>query len=652
MSKKAVVSIAAIGIIFSFIIGISYYFNSSALTEVDNFFHDLYVKKRATGRAPQSVTVADIDDASLSVLGQWPWPRYRIAELVQIIGEMNPAAIGIDILFSEPDRTSLLTIKDNFQNDFGLDITFGNIPDGLSNNDGYLGAVLNQTGAVGAHYLYFDHLIKNSRCREQSVSITDRAVAMSLFDASAALCNIPEVETKLHHTGFINNQLDDDGRLRRVPVLIRHQGQIHPNLSLAAVMHSLGVDAGEIESDLYGPVLTVGSYKIPLTADGFVSLKFQTPAHQLNTIPVLDIFNHSIERSEIEGKIVFIGSSAAVLNDLVQTALDPTFPGVQAHAVLTGNILNSELIVTPAWSRSLVLVSCLLAGLIMVYLFTNSSGPFPTLLGTLTLAAFFIALSYLLFIFENAFISPGPVVITASILFAFLSAARFSIEKRNAFLWLRQLSNTQQVTMESMATVAETRDPETGAHIERTKYFVKAIAEALKRSGHFSETLTRDYISILYLSAPLHDIGKVGVPDKILLKPGKLSEAEFEQMKKHTEYGHAIIARTVRKIKGDNFLKLSGDIAYSHHEKWDGSGYPRGLKAEEIPLPGRIMIVADVYDALTNERCYKPAFSHRKAIDIMLKERGVSFDPIIFDAFMRIEDQVIAISHKYSDKTE
>jgi adenylate cyclase len=650
MSKKAAVSLAAIGIIFSSIIGISYYLDYFSLSEVDNFFHDLYVKSRATGVAPQSVTVADIDDASLSVLGQWPWPRYRIAQLVQTIAEMDPTAIGIDILFSEPDRTSLATIKDNFRNDFGLDITFGNIPDGLSDNDGYLGTVLKQTRTVGAHYFYFDHVIKNSRCKQQSISITDSGSVMSLFDASAVLCNVPAVESQLYRSGFINNQLDDDGMLRRVPILIRHQDQIYPNLSLAAVMHSLGIESGEIGLDRYGPVLTIGSHTIPITEDGYVSLKFQTPSYQLNSISVLDIFNRTIERSEIEGKIVFIGSSAAVLNDLVQTVLDPTFPGVQAHAVLTGNILNSELIVTPSWNRSLILVSCLLAGLCMVSIFTLSSSPLPTLMGTLGLAAAFMTLSYLLFIFDNAFVSPGAAVITAGILFAFLSAARFSIEKRNAFLWLRQLTRTQQLTMESMAMVAETRDPETGAHIERTKYFVRALAEELKRSGHYSDILSPNYISLLYLSAPLHDIGKVGVPDKILQKPGKLTEAEFEQMKKHAEYGHAIIANTVRRIEGDNFLKLSGEIAYTHHEKWDGSGYPRGLKEEEIPLSGRIMIVADVYDALTNERYYKPAFSHGTAIDIMQKDREVAFDPVVFDAFMRIEDQVIAISETYRDK--
>ena len=652
ISKKAALSLAAIGIIFSFVIGISYYSNFSAFSQVDHFFHDLYVKKSATGIAPDPVTVADIDDASLSALGQWPWPRYRIAELVQIIAEMNPAAIGIDILFSEPDRTSLVTIKKNFLNDFGLNITFGDIPDGLSDNDGYLGTVLKQTKAVGAHYLYFDHLVENSRCKAPAISITDNAGVTSLFEASAALCNIPAVETQLHRSGFINNQLDDDGMLRRVPILIRHQDQIHPNLSLATVIHSLGIESGKIELDRYGPVLTIGPYTLPVTADGYVSLKFQTPAHQLNAISVVDIFNRSIETSEIEGKIVFIGSSAAVLNDLVQTALDPTFPGVQAHAVLTGNILNSELIVTPAWSKPLILVSCLLAGLFMVSLFTISSGPFPTLMGTFGLAALSIALSYSLFILDNAFISPGAVVITVCILFAFLSAARFSIEKRNAFLWLRQLTRTQQLTMESMATVAETRDPETGAHIERTKYFVRAIAEELQRSGHFPDILTRNYISLLYLSAPLHDIGKVGVPDKILQKPGKLSEAEYEQMKKHTEYGHAIIASTTRRIDGDNFLKLSGEIAYTHHEKWDGSGYPRGLRAEEIPLSGRIMIVADVYDALTNERYYKSAFSHEASIEMMKKERGVAFFPTVFDAFMRIEDQVIAICNNYRDETE
>ena len=160
------------------------------------------------------------------------------------------------------------------------------------------------------------------------------------------------------------------------------------------------------------------------------------------------------------------------------------------------------------------------------------------------------------------------------------------------------LANARQLVMESMAAVAETRHPETGAHIRRTQNYVRAIAEKLRCDGHYTEILTHEFIDLLFVSAPLHDIGKVGIPDSILLKSDRLTPPEFELMKKHAEYGRNIICSAAQRIEGDNFLSLAGEIALTHHEMWDGSGYPLGLAGQKIPLSGRIMIVADVYDAL------------------------------------------------------
>jgi adenylate cyclase len=156
----------------------------------------------------------------------------------------------------------------------------------------------------------------------------------------------------------------------------------------------------------------------------------------------------------------------------------------------------------------------------------------------------------------------------------------------------------------------------------------------------------------LFASAPLHDIGKVGVPDHILLKPDKLTEEEFVQMKRHAEFGRSIVANTERLIEGENFLVLAGEIAATHHEKWDGSGYPLGLRGEDIPLSGRIMAVADVYDALISRRCYKPPFTHDDSMAIMREQRGTSFDPVVLDAFFAIEEEIKRIAETYRDAAE
>nr|MBF0222410.1 HD domain-containing protein [Desulfobulbaceae bacterium] len=172
------------------------------------------------------------------------------------------------------------------------------------------------------------------------------------------------------------------------------------------------------------------------------------------------------------------------------------------------------------------------------------------------------------------FLSPSVPLVTKIVLFALFSLLRYATEKRRAYIWFQRLAKAQRLTLESMATVAETRDPETGAHLQRTQHFVKALAEHLRDNNIYTEMLDDMYIKLLVYSAPLHDIGKVGVPDVILTKPGNLTTEEFEQIKKHTLFGEKVLARTARKIEGDNFLELAREIAATHHEKWDRTGYP------------------------------------------------------------------------------
>ena len=216
----------------------------------------------------------------------------------------------------------------------------------------------------------------------------------------------------------------------------------------------------------------------------------------------------------------------------------------------------------------------------------------------------------------------------------------------------KRLALTQAVTIESLATLAEYRDPETGGHIKRTQNYVKALAMHLKDHPRFRDELNTDTIELLYLSAPLHDVGKVGVPDSILLKAGQLSDEEFEEMKRHTQYGYEALRITERKLGKDTFLHYATQIAFSHQEKWDGSGYPLGLKGAEIPISGRLMALADVYDALISKRVYKPPFPHEKAVEIIQEGRDSHFDPDIVDAFVELEGTFRNIALTYADFDE
>ena len=214
----------------------------------------------------------------------------------------------------------------------------------------------------------------------------------------------------------------------------------------------------------------------------------------------------------------------------------------------------------------------------------------------------------------------------------------------------REVMAIQDVTILTMASLAETRDPDTGNHIRRTQFYVKMLAERLRNFPRFTATLTDYCISTLFKSAPLHDIGKVGIPDRILLKAGHLDADEFEIMKRHTTLGRdAIQAAEDRLGMKVEFLTIAKEIAYGHHETWEGSGYPEGLAGEAIPMPARLMALADVYDALISRRIYKEPMSHETAVEKIVAGKGTRFDPDIVDAFLEIREDFRAVGQRYAD---
>lgn len=216
----------------------------------------------------------------------------------------------------------------------------------------------------------------------------------------------------------------------------------------------------------------------------------------------------------------------------------------------------------------------------------------------------------------------------------------------------KELSLTQETTIEAMAFISEYRDPETGGHIKRTKNYVRTLAEKLRLIPKYSEQLSDEVISQLYNSAPLHDIGKVGIRDEILLKEGKLTSEEYNEMKTHAVIGFSALQSASFRLGNNSFLKYAMELARNHHEKWDGTGYPDGLSGEEIPLSARIMAVADVYDALISKRTYKPAFSHEKAVSLIREARGTHLDPEIVDVFLKYNEEFRCIATEYADFQE
>ncbi len=211
-------------------------------------------------------------------------------------------------------------------------------------------------------------------------------------------------------------------------------------------------------------------------------------------------------------------------------------------------------------------------------------------------------------------------------------------------------NDTQQISIRALAHLAETRDPETGNHIRRTQGYVQRLAIGLRQHPRFSALLDDKIIDLLSSSAPLHDIGKVGIPDHILLKPGRLTSNEMAVMQTHAKLGSDSIEHAENDIeKSLPFLTMAKEIAHWHHEKWDGSGYPDQLAGEAIPLSARLMAVADVFDALISSRVYKAAMTYTEAREIIAAERGKHFDPDVTDAFLAGFDDFVAIAKQYHD---
>lgn len=232
-----------------------------------------------------------------------------------------------------------------------------------------------------------------------------------------------------------------------------------------------------------------------------------------------------------------------------------------------------------------------------------------------------------------------------------------AISKRNTFMVDEQISLSQKVQDEiitrsnmqngvimHLADIIESRDLETGEHIKRTKEYVSILVNEMKNLDRYKDFLKGKMPEFIINAAPLHDIGKIAVSDLILCKKGRLTEEEFEKMKIHTIKGGEIIDNILNDLGDKEFLEVAYDIAISHHEKWNGLGYPYGLKEEEIPLPGRIMAIADVFDALTSERCYKKAMPPLEAFDVIINDSGTHFDPNVVEVFKTVKDKFIEIA--------
>ncbi len=609
-----------------------------------NGFYDLMLDRVALRQAPPGVAVVDVDDDSLAALGQWPWPRYRTAALLDAVAQSAPRAIALDMLFAEPDRSSLDVLEQEFRRSFGVPLTFGGVPAGLRDNDGYFAAVVGGLPVAGAGLL-----LPGDGAPQPAVPAgwLDGGEQLTPATAGGWLGNLPALAAAQSAAGFINFGVEGDGVLRRLPLIARTPAGDVPSLALAALMVAEDVRTARVTRDWRGPTLHVGRHRIAIDDSAQAWLRFAGPAATLETVPAHALL--SGEASLPPGRIVVVGTSGAGLDQVGVMPLGSHYPGGEAVATLIDNLLADNAIRRLSWEPAWRSASAALLLVLATLLFARA--PLRWLLPCLLLVPpLLYSASAALFVHGGMFLPLSPQMLGLVVLSLVLGVLRYGLLHRKHLRWAQELACAQQRVLQALATLGETRDSETGGHVARTQHYVRALALELRRRGAagMDDPLLCER---LFHAAPLHDIGKVGIPDAILLKPGRLTPEEWATMQTHAALGQRVLAQAASGLPGEgSFVALAAEMAGSHHEKWDGSGYPLGLSGLQIPLSGRLMALADVYDALTTRRCYKPAFSHADARAQILAGRGSHFDPSLVDAFVAVEDEFQQIACRFADE--
>ncbi len=605
--------------------------------------YDLFSSQTQTQKtsATSNVVLVDIDEKSLDTLGQWPWPRVMLANLISKLNNSHPSAIGVDIIFPEKDRTSPKEISLFYKRFYEIDNEIVGIPKYLQDNDAILANILRYTHSVTSVYLS-DEKISTNECKNlESLQLDPKY--FSLKYSPYILCNTPAISKINQRVGFINTNIEVDGILRKMPLLRSYNNTIIPTLSLAMLL-SIDTDL-QVLPKPYG--VEILNHRIRTDKHSEVLLNFYEQSWY-KKISAIDILNDQVDKNTLQGKILIIGSSAAALHDRVIVSGGRTIIGAQVHITMIDNILNDQLIVQPYYYQYInIFLSLFLTFLLFFLLIKKQNNLILVLfISTLLLSALVTVLA----LKSGVYISIGYLIAPFLIHFFVVSILYIIIDTYERKVFSEELNRSHVALLDSMVHVAEVHDIETGAHIIRTKKYIKHLAEHMHKKGVYAQDLSPTIIEMMYRTAPLHDIGKVGIEDAILKKPTKLTPIEYEVMKTHAELGMHIINNAISSYKENDFFIMARNIAHYHHEKWDGTGYPKGLKGTEIPLESRFMALADVYDALVSKRVYKESFSYEKTLQIIIDGRGKHFDPFLVDAFIEIEDQFREIAQTYLDK--
>ena len=628
-TRRRLVFLCGVGAVL--ITGVFAIFPPSFHDRLDNAAYDILVRAAHTKPPGGRVVIVDVDERSLSTIGQWPWRRDLIGGLIDRLREMGAATIAFDIVFAEPDR-------------------YGD-PDGLTPHpratahatfDQALATTLRKGRVVLGYAMRFDDAAaEGSECLLHPVSpallhMGEDTGDTPYFHATGAVCNLSLLARAAGSTGFMNAAPDPDGILRRVPLLIELDGAVYPSLALAAVMAA--TDSRDLVvriANVNAASLIVGNHIVPVDGRANALLRYRGPKQTFPYVSAADVMNGRVPAKTLQDKIVLVGTTALGTREVVATPLDTLFAGVEVQATVADNLLQQDFNSRSQLGTALDGIVVLGLGIAVAMLVANT-GTLSGLLGSaFSIAALWYAAVWVLST-TGVFVSPLMPTLGVIAALAVMTLTKFAIERGRADTAGRERTNAQRLMVQTLLSLTETRDAETGRHSRRTQEYVRLLAEQLSTHPEYQPYLTRERIELVSSLAPLHDIGKVGVPDHILNKPGVLTPDELAEMQKHPEYGYEVILKAEGRVgvRDDAILAVAKDIVYTHHERWDGTGYPRRLRGKEIPVEGRVMAVVDVYDAATTRTLYRSPMSHHDAVQFIVERRGTHFDPAVVEAFL------------------
>jgi adenylate cyclase len=579
----------------------------------------------------------NIDERSLASLGQWPWRRDVVGRLVTSVRDAGASAIALDVVFAEADRRGP-----------GAESGADTVSD--TTTDQALARALHETGAVLGYGLVFDPGgAPISRCAQHPLPLAvvrpGGHDAEPYFNATGAVCNLPVLTQAATRSGFLNAAPDADGILRRAPILASLDGRVYPSLALAVYSALADVSRPSLTvSTVDASTLSIGGLDVPLDGQGNLLLRFRGKKRAFPYVSAVDVLNGAAGDA-LRGKIVLVGTTALGTREVVATPLDTQFVGVEVQATVIDNLLQRDFARRPAVGPLVDTVATVLAPAVVAALVAGS-GVTAGLAGAGAMIAVIWWGAIWLFGAQGVFVSPLTPTVAMLVTLAVVTLARFTVERGRAARASHEKTAAQTLMVQALLSLTEVRDAETGRHSLRTQQYARLLAEALSAHPDFRDYLTPQRIELLSRLAPLHDIGKVGVPDRVLNKPGPLTPDELAEMRRHPELGRDVITRAESRVgvRDDATLQMAKDIVYTHHERWDGMGYPQGLHGSDIPVEGRIMAVVDVYDAVHARSLYLPSLPHDATVALIVKGRATHFDPDVVDAFLRVAKAFDALS--------